>query len=162
LHACRGDTFLYQSADRPWSEFKRENGAALQELVRNASTPGTLLYDTDVAAAVKSGGANAGLATLERKWSEEHSRVQAARNDAVALAELSRRWQWWNGADNMANDMATVFERYPNQNQRQYLYDLVDDFGGNPQVIQDLSRRHTNAGVRLWRQVRRLDTGASK
>lgn len=154
--------YLYQTSDRPWSTFKSDNASALSEYVKNVATPGTAVYDSTVASAYASGGYSAGMKAIEQKWSSDNARIASARQDATALAQVTNQWQWWNGADNMANEMSGILEKYPCQAERQYLYDLVDDYGGNPQVIQDLASRSTSAGQRLRAQTGKLDTSASK
>lgn len=146
--------YLYQTADNPWSSFKSENASALQLFVGNVADPSHHLYDADVAAAVKQGGWEAGLSRLEQEWTAENDKVAGIRQDAVALAEVSNQWRWWNGDANMSREAADVLSRYPDRQMRQYLYDLVDDYGGKPEVITDLATGNSASAGRLraWTQ----------
>ena len=143
--------FVYQTSDNPWSTFKADNESALRQLVENASNPSHKLYDAQVAAATQRGGYEAGLGALEQKWTTENNQIAQVREDAIALADISNKWRWWNGDDNLRNQMSDVLSRYSDQQMRQYMVDLVDDYGGKPEVISDLTSGRGGAASRLRR-----------
>lgn len=141
--------FLHENADRPWSTFKEENRSALETVVANMANPSSRLYNPTVAGAVQRGGYKAGIRAMESAWKAENQRMVAAREDAAKLAEISNKWQWWYGKDALANDVSSVLESDRSPEERQFLWDLVDDFNGSPSKPQELSGRDSAAGRRL-------------
>ncbi len=131
--------YVYATRDRPWATFVQRNQAALEELVKNISTPGHRYYDKSVADAYKQGGFQRGLQQLERTWKAENNKIAQVREDAIKLAELTNKWQWWYGYEDLRKDMADLLDDHPAGAQRQYLWDLVDDFGGDKSVVRNLA-----------------------
>jgi hypothetical protein len=150
--------YVYATRDRPWSKFAERNQGALEQLVRNISTKGHLYFDQRVADAYQKGGFDMALDKLQEIWRNENSQIARVREDAIKLAELTNKWQWWYGKEDLRRDMSYIFSRYPNRQQRQYMWDLIDDYGGDPAVIKELSKGNTVGGnwLRIW--MRRINT----
>lgn len=153
--------YVYATRDRPWSKFAERNQGALEQLVRNISTKGHRYFDQRVADAYQKGGYDAALDKLQENWRNENSQIAKVREDAIKLAELTTKWQWWYGKEDLRKDMSTIFSRYPNRQQRQYMWDLIDDYGGDPAVIKELSKGNTVGGnwLRIW--MKRINTSGS-
>ena len=142
--------YVYETQDRPWSEFKQDNESALQELIKNISDPNNLHYNKDVANAYNNGGYEAGMKALENFWTNENNQISQIRQDAIDLANISNKWLWANRDDTLRKDMADIFWKYRSDEQmRQYLFDLVDDYGGQPDKIKTLSTG--NDSYQTWR-----------
>ncbi len=150
--------YVYATRDRPWAEFAERNQGALEQLVQNVSTQGHRYFDKRVAEAFQNGGYDKGLKKLQEVWRNENSQIAKVREDAIKLANLTNKVQWWYGKENLKRDMAYIFGRHPNRQQRQYMWDLIDDYGGDQGVIRELSRQNTSwsHNLRIW--MRRINT----
>ncbi len=153
--------YVYATRDRPWSKFAERNRAALEQLVRNISTPGHRYHDERVADAYAKGGFDKAMDKLQEIWRNENSQIARVRQDAIKLANLTTKWQWWYGKEDLRKDMSLIFSRYPNRQQRQYMWDLIDDYGGDPAVIRELSKANTQGGGWLRTWMLRIDTNRS-
>ena len=141
--------FVYQTDDRPWTQFVSRNREAVEGLIRNMSTPGTLYYDEGVAAAYSEGGFDDGLEAVESLWSGMEEDLSAARQAAIELARISNSWWMALRYDSLAAQAAAVLETTQDPRVRAYMLDLVDDFGGIPEDLEYLTTDDGDASQRL-------------
>ena len=145
--------FLYQNADRPWSQFEYRNRGSLKSLLENITQPGHWYYNEDVAKAYESGGYEAGLKALTDNWAQEEANMRKARDAAADLAILSNKWQTWWGKDDIAKEAAEIIFDLPFET-REYAWDLVDDFGGDPTRLEHLAWDDQQESSWLWTAIR--------
>ena len=141
--------FVYQTDDRPWTQFVARNREAVDGLLQNMSTPGTLYYDEGVAAAYSDGGFDAGLAAVEALWTGMEDDLSGARQAAIELARISNSWFMAMRYDSLAAQAAQILETTDDPRVRAYMLDLVDDFGGTPEDLEYLTTDDDAASQRL-------------